>query len=254
MNTDDIGTQRRAARGLYGSDLGENMVRAAIAEVTGTFFLVLAGTAVATAAGLKQAIAGAPADSLAVALAFGLALAALVGALGHASGAHLNPAVTLGLAATGKFPGRYVPAYLGAQFVGALLAALAVWALFGDAGRDQAGLGATSPPAGVSVLQAFLAEFLITFFLVFVVISVATDDRAPASAAGPAVGFTLAAAVLIGGPVSGGGANPARSLGPMIVAGKLTAAWIYLVAPIAGGVLAAVLYDRVVKKADKPQE
>lgn len=243
-----------AARGLYGSELGGNMLRAGTAEGIGTFLLVLAGTAVATAATQHRTIAGGAADSLAVALAFGLALAALVSALGHVSGAHLNPAVTLGLAATGKFPARYVPAYLIAQLAGAVLAALAVWAMFGDAARSAAALGAPAPAAGVGAGQAFLAEALITFFLVFVVISVATDERAPAQAAGPAVGFALAAAILIGGPVTGGCANPARALGPMLVAGKFDAAWIYVLAPIVGGVLATILYDRFVKQADKPKE
>jgi MIP family channel proteins len=244
------------ARGLYGSEVGGNMLRAGVAEGVGTFLLVFAGTATATAATLYRGVVG-PAvfsDSLAVALAFGLTLAALVAALGHVSGAHLNPAVTLGLAATGKFPGRYVPAYVGAQFAGAILAALAVWAIYGDVGRSHAGLGATRVSAATSGGQAFLAEALVTFFLVFVVVSVATDDRAPASAAGPAVGFTLAAAILAAGPLTGGAVNPARALGPMIVAGRLGGAWVYLLAPVAGGVLAAVLYDRFVKRAAKPTE
>jgi MIP family channel proteins len=244
----------RRDRGLYGSEVGGNMLRAGVAEGIGTFLLVLAGTAVATAATVNRQNHGGMADSLAVALAFGLALAALVGALGHVSGSHLNPAVTLGLAATGKFPWRYVPAYIGAQVVGATLAAVAVWGLFGDAGRDVAALAAPAPGAASNVGQVFLSEALITFLLVFVVISVATDERAPAAAAGTAVGFALAAAVLIGGPISGGSANPARALGPMIVAGKGTAAWAYLLAPIVGGVAAAVLYERFVKEADKPTE
>jgi glycerol uptake facilitator-like aquaporin len=109
-------------RGLYGSELGANMACTAMAEAVGTFMLVFAGTAVATAAALALSIAGAPYHSLAVALAFGLILTALVSALGPVSGAHLNPAVTLGLASTGKFPRHYVPAYLGAQVGGAILA------------------------------------------------------------------------------------------------------------------------------------
>ncbi|HEY0007769.1 MAG TPA: MIP family channel protein [Tepidisphaeraceae bacterium] len=243
----------KAKQGLYGSELGGSMLRSGVAEAVGTFLLVFAGAATATAATLNRSIAGGAADSLAVALAFGLALVALVSALGHVSGAHLNPAVTLGLAATGKFPLRFVPAYLIAQLVGAIAAALAVWAIFGHAGRDLAALGATAPAQHVTLLQAFLAEMLITFFLVFIVMSVATDSRSPA-AAGPAVGFALAAAILIGGPVTGGAVNPARALGPMIVAGTFTAAWVYILAPILGGVAAALLYDRFVKQTEKPEE
>jgi MIP family channel proteins len=239
--------------GLYGSSLGANMLRSAVAELIGTYLLVLAGTSVATAAALGRPTGGGPADALTVALAFGLALAALASALGHVSGAHFNPAVTLGLAATGKFPGRYVPSYLAAQFVGAILAGLTVWMMFGGAGRDVGGLGAPGPAAGVGDLRAFAVEATITFLLVLVVISVATDARAPAQGAAPAVGFALATAVLIGGPITGGAVNPARALGPMIVAGRFGAAWVYLVAPVVGAVLAGVLYDRFVKEGHKPK-
>lgn len=239
-------------RGLYGSGLGEKMARVAAAEAVGTFLLVFAGTAAATAAALARPIAGGAYDSLAVALAFGLVLTALVAALGHVSGAHLNPAVTLGLAVTGKFPWRYVPAYLAAQLVGASLAAAAVLGTYGEPARRVAALGATAPATGAGVGQVFLVEVLITFLLVFVVVSVATDRRVDRAAAAPAVGFALAAAVLIGGPVSGGAANPARALGPMLVAGRFTAAWVYVVAPVVGGVLAALLYDRFVAHADAP--
>jgi MIP family channel proteins len=238
---------------LYGSALGENVARAAVAEAVGTFLLVLAGTAVATAATLERPIAGVVYDSLAVALAFGLVLASLVSALGHVSGAHLNPAVTIGLSATGKFPWRYVPAYVGAQLVGATLAAAAVWFTFGDQARDVASLAATYPAEGTSAGQAFVTEALITFLLVFVIVSVATDERAEGAAAGPAVGFALAVAVLIGGPVTGGAVNPARALGPMLLVGRFTGAWIYVLAPVAGGVLAALLYDRFVSKARAPE-
>jgi MIP family channel proteins len=240
-------------RGLYGSALGANMARTAMAEAVGTFMLVFAGTAVATAATLARPIAGAPYTSLAVALAFGLILTALVSALGPVSGAHLNPAVTLGLASTGKFPWRYVPAYLGAQVGGAILASGTVWLAFGHHARDQAALAATFPAAGTSDWQAFLVEAVLTCMLVLIVVSVATDERVPAAAAGPAVGFTLAAAILAGGPVTGGAVNPARALGPMIMAGTFTSAWVYMVAPVVGGILAAWLYDRFLAEADTPK-
>lgn len=230
-----------------------SIVRAAVAEVVGTFILVFAGTAVVTAAALNKPIAGATYNSLAVGLAFGLALAALVAAIGHVSGSHVNPAVTLGLASIRRFPWKYVPVYWIAQLIGAILASLAVWATFGDAARSVASLGATFPTMGTSMGQAFLMEVLITFILVFTVVAVATDTRAHASTAGLAIGFALAIAVLIGGPVSGGSANPARTLGPMIIAGDYTGVWIYIIAPLIGGVLAALIYHYFLSKGSTPE-
>ena len=230
--------------GLYGSSSDAPILGSALAELVGTFILVFGGTAVATAAILSRPTAGGAYDSLAVALAFGLALAAVVAAIGHVSGGHVNPAVTLGMAATGKFPWKSVPVYLGAQLVGATLGALGTWLAFGGPGRVEAKLAATYPAQGVGDLQAFLLEILITFILVFVVMSVATDDRAPAPIAPIAVGFALAIGVFIAGPVTGGAVNPVRALGPMLVAGDLTSAWLYILGPIIGGVLAAFLYDR----------
>ena len=240
--------------GLYGSQIdATHIVGAAIAELVGTFILVFGGTAVAVGAILARPTAGPPYDSLAVALAFGLALAAVVAAVGHVSGAHVNPAVTLGLAATGKFPWQYTPHYIGAQLIGAVLAALATWVTFGGAGaRGEAKLAATYPAQGVGDLQAFLVEILITFILVFVVMAVATDQRAPAAIAPIVVGFALAVGVFIAGPVTGGSVNPARSLGPMIVAGDLTSFWLYILGPIIGGVLGALLYDRTMAQTEGP--
>ena len=230
--------------GLYGSSSDAPILGSALAELVGTFILVFGGTAVATAAILSRPTAGGAYDSLAVALAFGLALAAVVAAIGHVSGGHVNPAVTLGMAATGKFAWKSVPVYIGAQLVGAVLGALGTWLAFGGPGRIEAKLAATYPAQGVGDLQAFLLEILITFILVFVVMSVATDNRAPAPIAPIAVGFALAVGVFIAGPVTGGAVNPVRALGPMIVAGDLTSAWLYILGPIIGGLLAAFLYDR----------
>ena len=240
--------------GLYGSQIdASHIVGAAIAELVGTFILVFGGTAVAVAAILSRPTAGAAYDSLAVALAFGFSLAIVVAAIGHVSGAHVNPAVTLGMAAAKKFPWNYVPLYIGAQLVGAVLAALATWLSFGGVGaRSEAKLAATYPAQGVGDLQAFIVEILITFILVFVVMAVATDGRAPAAIAPIAVGFALAVGVFIAGPVTGGSVNPARSLGPMIVAGDLTSFWLYILGPIIGGVLGALLYDRFMTQTEAP--
>ena len=119
-------------------------------------------------------------------------------------------------------------------------------------GQGEAKLAATYPAQGVGDLQAFVVEVFITFVLVFVVMAVATDDRAPAAIAPIAVGFALAVGVFIAGPVTGGSVNPARSLGPMIVATDLTSVWLYVLGPIVGGVLAAFLYDRTMAQTEAP--
>lgn len=227
-------------------------MRTYVAEMVGTFLLVLIGTGVACAAVLRQETAGPPYDSLAIALSFGLALVAIVAGLGQVSGAQVNPAVTLGLAAVGKFPWRHVPGYVLAQLGGGLLAALVVWAAYGDRARDTANLGSPAPVAEASAMQGLLVEALIAFLLVFTVVAVATDPRVPEGVQPLAIGFALAAGVLLGGPVSGGAGNPARALGPMIVTGSFGDWIIYVIGPILGGVAAALLYDRFISTASAP--
>lgn len=248
------GARSATGRGLYGSNLGENRVRAAGAEAIGTALLVFAITAVASAAILDRRIAGPGLDSLSVGVVSALALAALVGALGHISGAHLNPAVTVALAASRRFPWPYVPAYLGAQLLGAIVGALMTWLTLGGAAQDAASLAATYPVDGAGWLRALAVETFVTFLLVFVVISVATDDRVEGTAtASVAVGCALGVGVLIAGPVTGGAVNPARALGPMIVAGDLSSFWLYILGPLLGGTLAALAYDRFVAAGDAPE-
>jgi len=232
-----------------------NLTRAGVAEMVGTFFLIYTGTATAVAATLGKETGGSPPDSLAIALAFGFVLAAMVGALGHISGAHLNPAVTIGLAVIGRFSWRAVPVYAGFQLAGAILGALATWATwatFGNAARSQAHLGAPAPTDGISNGQAFLVETFITFLLVFVVIAVTSDRRASGAVASVSIGFALVSAVLIGGPSTGGAVNPVRALGPELASGTFTGFWIYLLAPIVGGIAAALVYDRVIGRATTP--
>jgi MIP family channel proteins len=240
---------------LYSSSTGGAPARPLVAELVGTFVLVFVGCSVAVAGALQRPIAGPPYESLAVALAFGIVLVALVAAIGHVSGGHMNPAVTLGQAAIGQFPWRSVPAYIGAQLVGAILAALAIWMCFGDAARDDANLGATALADGVNVGQGLLIEALITFILVFVVGLVASDPRVPsAQIASIAVGFALAAGVFVGGPLTGGGVNPARALGPMIVSGQLDNFWIYILGPVIGGLLGAFAAAYVLRAFQQEQE
>jgi MIP family channel proteins len=236
------------ASGLFGSTPGTRLLRSATAEVVGTFVLVLAGTATAIGAGRAEAVY----ELVAVVLAFGIALAAMAATLGHVSGCHLNPAVTLSLAVTRKFPWRAVPSYVVAQLLGGVLGSLAAWGVYAGSGRDVVALSATVPAAGVGTGQAFFVEAVVTFVLVLVVISVATDDRVPGGLAPVAVGAALATAIFIAGPVTGGAVNPARAFGPAVVSGTTTSLWLYLVAPVVGGLVAAVLYDRLLKPTAPP--
>ena len=237
-----------SSQGLYGSRIGDRLARSAAAEVVGTALLVFVGTSAAVAAGT-----GNDYDSLGVVLAFGLTLVALAAAFGHVSGCHLNPAVTLGLAVSGRFPWPAAGAYVGAQLIGGLLGAAATWACYGNPGRTDGNLGATLPADGVPLGRAFLVELLVTFLLVLVVIAVATDDRAESGIAPIAVGLALAAAIFAAGPLTGGAVNPARAFGPNLLAGELAPLWLYLVAPTIGGILAAVLYARVFARTEPPE-
>jgi MIP family channel proteins len=250
--TAPTGGRERQTVGLHGHPLAANMARVSAAEALGTFMLGLTIVSTAIGATLARPVAGAPYGSLAVPLAGGIVLAIGVASLGHVSGAHFNPAVTIGLAANGRFPWRFVPAYLVAQLVGAVAAALLAWGFYGSQARSVAHLGATYPAPGASVASVLAVEAVVTFMLVLVVVSVATDNRVPAGVAAMAIGAALAAAILVSGPVSGAGVNPARSIGPMIAAGKFTDWWAYVVAPLVGGIAAVTVYDRVLRSGRTP--
>jgi aquaporin NIP len=165
---------------------------------------------------------------------------AMVSATGHLSGAHLNPAVTLAFVLTRHFPSRDAGAYMLAQTLGAVTAALVLLALWPDAPAD---LGATRP--GVGAWSALLYEALLSAALTFVIVAVATDTRAVGSAAALAIGGTVTLDALFGGPVTGASMNPARSLGPALVAGELADLWVYLIGPPVGAVLGALAYQLV---------
>ncbi|MEA2451181.1 MAG: glycerol uptake facilitator protein [Thermoleophilaceae bacterium] len=233
--------------------LGERWSRSALlGEVVGTFLLIFVGCG-AVVAFTERAGSGNP-DLLAIALAWGFAVLAIVYAFGHVSGAHVNPSVTIGLAVARKFPWNAVPAYIGAQLVGGLLGSLAVWAVFGSDGRDAPILlGTTAPGDGFSVGVVFLAEVLITFILLIVVMATATDERAESPAVGLGVGLTIAAGILVAGPVSGASFNPVRTLAPDIVAGQFPAWAAYLGGPLVGAVLGALLYEFMLRPGEPPE-
>ncbi len=179
-----------------------------------------------------------------MALTFGLVIMAMIYAVGHVSGAHFNPAVTFAFALTRHFPWPRVFLYWGAQATGAILAALLLRASLGDI----ANIGATLPSG--SDAQSFFWEVVLTVFLMFVIMAVATDTRAVGEAAAIAIGGTVGLDALFGGPISGASMNPARSLGPALVSGDLHALWIYLTAPLLGAAIGAVAYQLI--RGDEP--
>ena len=206
-------------------------MRAHLAEALGTFALVFVGCgAIAVDAQSGQL------GHSGIALAFGLVIAVMIYALGHISGAHFNPAVSVGFAVGRHFPWSRVATYSVAQIAGAILGALLLSISLGPA----TDLGVTQP-AG-SDLQALAWEAAFTFFLMLVITAVATDTRAVGEAAALAIGGAVAMGAFVAGPISGASMNPARSLGPALVAGDLTGIWIYLLGPILGAVAAAVVY------------
>jgi MIP family channel proteins len=208
--------------------------RSALAEAMGTFALVFAGAG----AIMVDADTGAL-GHVGVALTFGLVIMAMVYALGHVSGAHLNPAVTAAFAVTRHFPAERVVVYWGAQAAGATAAALVLRASLGDV----ADIGATVPRG--SHAQAFLWEAVLSAFLMLVIMAVATDTRAVGEGAALAIGGTIALDALVGGPVTGASMDPARSLGPALVSGELSSLWVYLAAPVVGAVADALAYQLV---------
>jgi MIP family channel proteins len=164
----------------------------------------------------------------------------MVYATGHLSGAHINPAVTLAFTFTRHFPAREALAYVAAQLAGATLGALTLLAVWTD---KPAHLGATVPT--VAAGSAFLYELLLTAFLMFVIMAVATDTRAVGAAAAIAIGGTIGLDALFGGPVTGASMNPARSFGPALVSGEWRDFWIYVAGPVAGAALGGLAYQLV---------
>jgi len=208
--------------------------RALLAEAIGTFALVFAGVGAIMVDSETHEL-----GNVGVALTFGLVIMAMIYAVGHVSGAHFNPAVTVAFALTRHFPWVRAAAYVGVQIAAAVAAAALLRSSLGDVG----GIGATTP-AG-SQAQSFLWELVLSFFLMFVIMAVATDTRAVGEAAAIAIGGTVALDALFGGPVSGASMNPARSLGPALVAGDLSSLWLYLAAPLVGAALGAFAYQAV---------
>lgn len=210
-----------------------------LAEFIGTFALIFIG---AGAGALGEG------GLVGVAFAHGLVIVAFAYAYGHISGTHINPAVTLGVWAAGKIDTTRALAYVAVQLLGGIVAAFVLaWIL----GERAGSLGATVLADGVSPAQGLVLELIMTFFLVNTVMNAGISGKATIPA-GLAIGFTLTLCILMGGPLTGASLNPARTLGPAVATGNFADIWLYFVGPIAGGVIAGILYKAVFEERKAP--
>jgi aquaporin Z len=212
-----------------------------LAELLGTFLLVFIGTAAIVTGGMGDAL---PIGSIGIGLAFGIGLVAAAYAIGPISGAHLNPAVTLGFFLAGRLPAKDVVTYWIAQLVGGILAAIAVWVIVaGKAGDPVTNLGATTwDPTKWAVSAVFLTEMIATFVFVLVILA-STSAKHTTAFAGLIIGLTLAVLHFGFIPVSGNSLNPARSIGPALFSGSVAIGqlWLYIIAPLVGGAIAGIV-------------
>ncbi|NOT67944.1 MAG: aquaporin Z [Methylophilaceae bacterium] len=229
-----------------------SLTKRSIAELIGTFWLVLGGCGSAVlAAGIPDVGIG----YLGVSLAFGLTVVTMAYAIGHISGCHLNPAVSIGLVAGGRFKAGDLPAYIIAQVLGAILAAGVLYLVAsGQAGFSTSGGFASNgfgehSPQGYSLQAAFVIEAVLTAIFLFIIMG-ATDKRAPAGLAPLAIGFTLTLIHLVSIPVTNTSVNPARSTGQAIFTGgwAIDQLWLFWLAPIIGGIIGALIYSFVSKE------
>ena len=218
-----------------------SLARAAVAEALGTFALVFAGAGAVMVDAKTHAL-----GHLGVALTFGLVIMAMIYAAGHISGAHFNGAVTFAFSLTRHFPWTRALVYWAAQLTGAVAAAAVLRGSLGNVAH----VGATLPSGSQG--QSFLWEVVLSAILMFVVMAVATDTRAVGEAAAIAIGGTIGLDAMFGGPISGASMNPMRSMGPAFVSGDVHAVWIYVVAPVVGTSIGALLYQFVRGEAVRP--
>lgn len=205
-----------------------------VAELLGTFALVFAGPGAAAV----DAATGGAVGTVGIGMSFGLIVMAMIFAIGHISGCHINPAITVAMLVVRRITPAKAAGYIAAQLAGAVLAGIAIVAIVGSKGDA----GATTPHLG-GTDAALWSELILTFFLSFVVFSVATDSRAQDEMAAVAIGGYVGFAATGWGPVANASMNPARSFGPAVAANVWNAHWVYWVGPIAGAVVAALVYE-----------
>jgi MIP family channel proteins len=238
-------------------------LRRGVAEFVGTFTLIFAGAG--SILTIAKALAFSTAPNVAaldfysgltlvgVALANGLAIAVMVSAVGHISGGHFNPAITLGFFVTRRIAPSLAVVYWSMQFAGAAAAAALLRWLFPESARRITNLGAPGLASGVSVWQGLVIELVLTFFLVWVVFATAADPGGTfKSIAGLAIGLTITMDVLVGGPMTGAAMNPARAFGPELLSRHWTDAWVWYAGPFIGAALAALVYDTLYLRVQRP--
>ena len=202
-----------------------------ISEFLGTFAMVFCGTAAMVVNDLTGVI-----THPGVAITWGLIVMGMIYAFAEISGAHFNPAVTIAFSYAKKFPWKEVPKYIIAQCLGAIVASLLVYMLW----PESEILGATIPAESFGIWKAFMLEFLLTFFLMVVIINVSTGSKETGTMAGIAIGGVVLLEAMFAGPMTKASMNPARSLGPALVSGQLSELWLYVLAPILGAIVAVV--------------
>jgi aquaporin NIP len=220
--------------------LKQTLMKKYTAEFIGTFALVFCGTGAII---INQETHGVI-THLGIAASFGLAIMTMIFALGNVSGAHFNPAVSIGFTIARKMPIKDTLLYIVSQLAGAFVASFVLKSLF--PANEMLG---TTLPAG-SDMQSFILEIVLTFFLMFVILNVTQGTKEQGMFAGIAIGGTILLDAVFGGPISGASMNPARSIAPAVITGHLQSLWVYIVAPIIGAVVAVVLYS-IVKPSDK---
>jgi aquaporin Z len=224
-------------------------VSAVLAEFIGTFFLCFAGIAAILSA---TTTVGGGGGLVAIALAHGLALSVAVNAFGGVSGAHFNPAVTIGMLSTGRIPFANAIIYILTQCAGATTAAIICKSVFPAAAVAEANLGIPLPAAWATPTTVLLVEFVLTFLLITAIFGTAVDERGEAvKIGGFGVGLTVTFDILAGGPVTGASMNPARSFGPALVQGNWNHHICYWIAPIAGAVTGALVYHHLILNRKK---
>jgi MIP family channel proteins len=223
------------------------MGRRLVAEFVGTFALIFIGAGSIVASGNEISGITPGAGLVTIALAHGLAIGTMVSAVGHVSGGHFNPAVTVGLWVGRRIGTGEALAYVVTQLVAGIAGAWVLRLVVPQSSWEPAALGATLTSPDVSEIQAVTIEAVLTFFLVWVVFATAVDPEGSFNrVAGLAIGFVIAMDIMMGGPFTGASMNPARSLGPAVAGGEYAGLWVYFVGPVIGGTVAASAYDLVV--------